>query len=328
MIYDVVIIGAGPIGMFTGSMSGYFQMKTLVLEASSVLGGQITYLYENKEIHDVPGYPKIVGKDYVEALKKQIAAYESMVEVKTNVSVVSYEETANETFILYDDKQQAICETKFLVLAFGKGDYVPIKLENIISEEKIHTKNIIYSAHNNNINFDNKKIVVLGGGDSALDNSMYLKKRFNNTDVSIIVRNDLKGHSFSEQELLNNKIKILKKTKINYVNENKILLEQVLADDTTEKIELDFDYILVQYGSCMNQEVVFSNWDALECDERNRILVNSVNETSLKRVFAIGDCCYYDTGISNQNIYAIITGQADGFKVLQRIKQFFKSVQK
>ncbi|MCV3754285.1 NAD(P)/FAD-dependent oxidoreductase [Ureaplasma zalophigenitalium] len=328
MIYDVVIIGAGPIGLFTGAMSGYFQLKTLVLEASDTLGGQISYLYENKEIYDVPGYPKIIGKDYVQALIRQIKAYEPIVEVKTGTSVFSYKETANETFLLFDEKEQLICEAKFMILAFGKGDYIPIKLENIINEQKIKTKNILYSAHKNEIDFNNKKIVVLGGGDSALDNSVYLKKNYENTEITIVVRNDIKGNSFGEEELISQNIQIFKKTKIDKIEPNKIFLEQVIDENTKSEVVANFDYILVQYGSCINQEIAFANWKSLELNTRNRILVNSVNETSLKRVYAIGDCCFYDTGINNQNIYSIITGQADGFKVLQRVKQFLKSIEK
>ncbi|MCV3743419.1 NAD(P)/FAD-dependent oxidoreductase [Ureaplasma sp. ES3154-GEN] len=327
MIYDVVIIGAGPVGLFAGSMGGYFGLKTLVIETSDKLGGQVTYLYLNKEIRDVPGYTSIKAKTYIQNLINQAQSYEN-VNIKQDVSIASYSRNEFNHFVLYDQNSEVIAETKYIIFAYGKGGYTPIRLDQLVAPDAINCQNILYSVHNDNIDFNNKKIVVLGGGDSALDNSVYLTDKFENVDVSLIVRNEIKGHSWSVNDLAVRNIKVFKQTKIKAVSPNELSLVQKSDENTTKEFTLDFDYILVQYGATMNADIVFKDWKSLSFDEKDRILVNSLNETSLANTYAIGDCCSFNSGLMAQDVYSIITGQADAFKVLKRIVLAMKNSEK
>ena len=160
---DVLIIGAGPVGLFSVFQLGQLGMKSCVVDCLPQAGGQCSELYPEKPIYDIPAYPVITGNDLVENLKNQIKPFNAEFLLNQRVDQVNY------------NKDQFICETsngnkissKCIFIAAGNGAFGPNKppLENIENFENI---SVLYNVDKKNIFLD-KTIAIAGGGDSAVD---------------------------------------------------------------------------------------------------------------------------------------------------------------
>lgn len=309
--YDVVIIGNGPVGMFTSSMAGYYNLTTLVVENQHEPGGQVSKFYPQKLVKDIPGFTSILGKDYINGLKTQQQAYSELVEVLYNIQITSYQQVDG-LFYLFNDSNQCIAISKYIIFAYGKGSYEPIRFE--INKQIIDFDNISYHL-NPNLDYNNKHIVILGGGDSALDSAEWIKTNFSSASVSIIVRKSIAGKTLNENDFKRLNINTYLDQTILECTNNSLTIE----DNTTKHLQtLSFDQILVQYGFKFSSEKnPFSNWAELKFDATNKLVVNEQYETSLSNVYAVGDCATQ----SGNPFYCIVSGQAQGFNVINTIKK-------
>ncbi|MCH3904674.1 MAG: NAD(P)/FAD-dependent oxidoreductase [Lactobacillus sp.] len=278
--FDLIIVGGGPVGLFTGYFAGLHGLKTIILEALADYGGQPQMLYPAKTIQDIPAYRKINGT----ALTKQLLA---SLETTTTVLRKNYRAT---TFNKYKDLWVINHEiaAKSIIIATGQGAFrpkqLPIKLDDQIADH-VH-----YSLPDPAI-FTNKDVAVLGGGDSALDFSLELAKL---ARVTLIHRRpEFRGMESNVQ-----KLKKLKNVEIltPYLpqalsfHDNKIRLtcKQVGSNKERQK---DFDEILVAYGFRANNRFL-RKWE-VELEE-GLVAVNSKMQTNLNGVYAIGDAVTYD----------------------------------
>lgn len=166
-IYDVAIIGGGAGGIFASTSANYFNLTSILIEKKSYLGGQPVELYPNKFIYDFPCFYEIKSSEVIKKLMEQNSKYEnSHIELETNI--------LNITKVLIDEKELFLFETnknsfysKTIILASGNGAFNPRKLE--INDTPIDSKFIHYSLNLNTNIYKNKKILVLGGGDSAVE---------------------------------------------------------------------------------------------------------------------------------------------------------------
>lgn len=313
--YDIVIIGNGPVGMFTSSMAGYYGLRTLVVDNQYEPGGQVTKFYAQKIVKDIPGFKAILGKDYISNLKAQQDSYSELVDVYYNTHIKTYQQV-NGLFYLFNDQQECIAISKYLIFAYGKGAYEPIRFE--INKEIVDFENISYHL-DPNLDYSNQHVVILGGGDSALDSAEWIKTNFPSSFVSIIVRKVIAGKTLNENDFNRLEIKrFLDQTIVGCTNN--VLTIQENATQTIQT--LSYDRILVQYGFMFSKETnPFSSWKGLEFDSSNKLVVNENYETTLSNVFAIGDCASQ----KGNPFYCIITGQAQGFNVVNTIKKSLTS---
>lgn len=280
-MYDVIIIGAGPIGLFSSFYCAMRGLKTLTLEKDKTYGGQLTKFYPNKPIYDLAGIKEITAKDYIDCLYNQYAQYKEKNPIMYSIEILDLIDN-NTHYIIHTNK--GIFKTKTILIASGNGTCIPRKLE---VENANKCKNILYSLDNIN-KYNNKKIAVLGGGDSAIDIANMLVKA---NDVTVIHRrNEFRAHEESLINFKNSNGKILTPMNVESIDYDKNCTAlNLLNKNTNERRKLDVDYVFVSYG-LMPSNNIFSN--ILKSDI-NGILVNQSFKTSNERIYAVGNACSY-----------------------------------
>jgi thioredoxin reductase (NADPH) len=284
---DVIIIGAGPVGLFAVHQLGIKGLKAEVIDNLDKAGGQCIELYPEKPIYDIPAVPECTGKELTENLLKQISPFKTNFHYNERVEEVKKDK---EKWIVKTNKKKEFIAPNILI-AGGVGSFEPRKLA-LKDAEKFEGKSIFYSVTKKDI-FNDKKISIFGGGDSALDWALELSK-FSN--VTLIHRRDeFRGapHTLSEIKNLEKKGRISIKTPsqlISIEGGNVIKSIDIKFDDgKTEKIETDM--ILSFFGLIMKLGPIL-DW-GLNMDKKT-ILVNTDNfQTNKPGIFAVGDICTY-----------------------------------
>ena len=284
---DVVIIGAGPVGLFAVHQLGIKGLKSEVIDNLDKAGGQCIELYPDKPIYDIPAVPECSGKSLTDNLLEQIKPFGSKIhlservqEIKEDKGLWTLKTSNNQTFI-----------TPNIIIAGGVGSFEPRKLP-LKELTKFEGKSVFYSVTDKTL-FKNKKISIFGGGDSALDWALEFSKY---SKVTLIHRrNEFRGapHTLKELEKLKAKGKITIKTpfQIDSINEGKeIKFINIKNDDEkTEKIETD---IILGFFGLIMQLGPIAEW-GLNMDKKT-IKVNTENfQTNKPGIFAIGDICSY-----------------------------------
>lgn len=292
---QLIIIGAGPMGLYAAFCAGMRDISGLVLESSYTYGGQISALYGEKRIYDIPGFYQTKGIDFIQDLYKQYQRYEEMMTIKYNTMVTEIIKEDNH-FIINTSKGTYYSEK--VLIANGGGVFKPTPLE---ASGFIDQDNVLYHIENKDI-FKDKKIAILGGGDSAADWANELSDVAK--EVSLIHRrNNFRAHQSSINDFMK-KGKILTPYKITEVigeNQiNSIILEQT---KTKELLKLDLDYLLVFYG-VDNNKIDLINW---KIDYNNEgIIVSSNMQTSINGIFAAGNGITYKGKLN-----MIVTGMGE-----------------
>jgi thioredoxin reductase (NADPH) len=285
-VYDITIIGGGPTGLFTAFYGGMRQASVKIIESLPQLGGQLSALYPEKYIYDVAGFPKVRAQELIDNLKEQMAKFEPTVSLEQ--SVEKLEKQADGTFKLTTNKE--VHYSKTIIITAGNGAFQPrrLELESVVQYEG---KNLHYFIDDLN-KFAGKKVVVFGGGDSAVDWALMLEPIAEK--VTIVHRRDkFRAHEHSVENLQNSKVEI----KTPYVPAELIgdseAISQVVLEGVTskEKEVFDVDAVIVNYGFVSSLGPI-KEW-GLDI-EKNSIVVNSRMETNIEGIYAAGDICTYD----------------------------------
>src|SRR5688572_903073 len=161
---DICIIGAGPVGLFAVFEAGLLKMRCHLVDALPAIGGQLTEIYPKKPIYDIPGFPEVNAQDLIENLRKQIEPFKPTFTLGERVN--SFFRHEDGTFTLTTSDNTAI-HCKAVVIAAGLGCFEPRKPE-LANLEHFEGKGITYMVKDP-ATFSKKKLVIAGGGDSALD---------------------------------------------------------------------------------------------------------------------------------------------------------------
>lgn len=167
---DVIIVGAGPVGLFAVFELGLLDMKAHLVDILDKPGGQCAELYPEKPIYDIPGFPVITGQELTDNLMAQIEPFSPTFHL--NQMAVALEKLENGNWKLKTDDDVTI-EAPVVVIAAGGGSFMP-KKPNIPSLEKYEGKSVFYSVRQME-KFKGKNILIAGGGDSALDWTLNLQ---------------------------------------------------------------------------------------------------------------------------------------------------------
>jgi thioredoxin reductase (NADPH) len=284
---DVVIIGAGPVGLFAVHQLGIKGLEAIVVDNLDKAGGQCIELYPDKPIYDIPAVPECTGEELTKNLLEQIKPFKT--EFFYNERVDEVKQDKDNWIVKTNNKNEFIAPN--IIIAGGVGSFEPRKL-SVKDSEKHEGKSLFYSVKNKD-EFKNKNISIFGGGDSALDWALELSKF---SKITLIHRrNEFRGapHTLSELKKLENEGKIVIKTPCQ--------LESIDGDKNIESISIKFDdgkiekiktdTILSFFGLIMKLGPI-AEW-GLNMSKKT-IEVNSENfETNKKGIFAVGDICTY-----------------------------------
>ena len=284
---DVVIVGAGPTGLFCAHQLGIIGLKCEIVDNLDKIGGQCIELYPDKPIYDIPAIPECTGKELTNKLVEQIKPFNFNFQLNERVQEIKNE---NNKWILKTSKGKEF-NTPNIVIAGGVGSFEPRKFPTK-SCEKFEGKSVLYSIKNKLI-FKNKTVVIFGGGDSALDWAIELSK---DSKVTLIHRRDeFRGAQGSVEKVKelqkNNKLEVITKYSIKDVKGNEKLESVEIKDESGQSKTLKTDYVLGFFGLIMQLGPIL-DW-GLNVDKKT-IQVNTESfETNKKGIFAIGDICTY-----------------------------------
>ncbi|MDC3257435.1 NAD(P)/FAD-dependent oxidoreductase [Candidatus Pelagibacter sp.] len=284
---DTLIIGAGPVGLFCVHQLGVIGLKCEVVDNLDKIGGQCIELYPDKPIYDIPAIPKCTGGELTNNLIEQIKVFKTNFHLNERVEEIKKVE---KKWITKTNKGTEF-ESSSIIIAAGVGSFEPRKFSTK-EIEKYEGKQILYSIKDKTA-FNDKTVVIFGGGDSALDWAIELS----NTSKVILVhrRDDFRGMQASidkANELKQKgKIEIYTKYQLDSVKGNeKIESIHIKHDDKTTK-EIKTDYVLGFFGLIMQLGPI-TEW-GLNLDKKT-VPVNTENfETNKEGIFAIGDICSY-----------------------------------
>jgi len=284
---DVLIIGAGPVGLFAVQQLGLIGLKAEVVDNLDKIGGQCIELYPDKPIYDIPAIPECTGETLTKNLLEQIKPFQTNFHLNERVQEIYKEQ--NNWKITTSGKKTFLAPN--IIIAAGVGSFEPRKF-SVKEAEKFENNGVFYSIKDKNF-FKNKKVCIFGGGDSALDWAIELSKF---ADVTLIHRRpEFRGaeHSatLARQFEKEGKLKIKTPFQISSIEgDNKITGITVKAEDgKVEKISTDC--ILGFFGLIMKLGPI-TEW-GLNLDNKT-IPVNTENfQTNKEGIFAIGDICTY-----------------------------------
>jgi thioredoxin reductase (NADPH) len=285
---DALIIGAGPVGLFAVFELGLLGIKAHVIDILDKPGGQCAELYPEKPIYDIPGFPMITGQKLSDNLMQQIKPFNPIFHFSELAKTLTMIDDG-----LYELKTSSglVFNAKIIIIAAGGGSFEPKKppIKNIDRHEG---QSVLYSIGKIN-DFVGKSIVIVGGGDSALDWTIALEKVAK--DITLIHRRDkfkVAVSSFQKVMKLRDENKILFKIgQITEIIEIDNRLTGVVLESEEQKIKMDCDILMPFFGLTMNIGPLL-DW-GLKIDNK-RIAVNTETfETNLPGVFAIGDINTY-----------------------------------
>lgn len=274
--HKVIIIGAGPVGLYFASKCEKAGLDYFILESTHRVGGQITRLYPEKEVVDLPGISSIIAKDYIALLTEKI-----------NLKNVGFEETVKdikngEIIEISTEKTQYFCEK--LVIATGLGASVPRPLG---LEHEHDCKNVCYSLTDYEF-LRGKNVAIFGGGDSALDWSRTLSKISDGVHL-IHRRDEFRGNPETIKDCKNlhvHKPYVPHALNINGDVATSVVIKKV-SDTEEEFVEIPVDFVFVNFGNIASQSTFPFEMQG------SFLLVNDKLEIA-KNIYAIGDVAQYE----------------------------------
>tara|TARA_Y100001970_G_scaffold143724_2_gene176611 strand:- start:445 stop:1467 length:1023 start_codon:yes stop_codon:yes gene_type:complete len=284
---DVLVIGAGPVGLFAVHQLGIIGLKAEVVDNLDKPGGQCIELYPDKPIYDIPAIPKCTGETLTKNLLEQIKPFKANIHLGERVQEIKKED--NKWKIITNKNKIFISPN--VIIAGGVGSFEPRKF-NVDNAEKFENKGVYYSVKDKNL-FKNKKVSIFGGGDSALDWAIELSKT---SEVTLIHRrNEFRGAQHSTDLIKKlekeNKIKVKTPFQMDSINGKDNITSIFVKGDDGKKEEINTDFVLGFFGLIMKLGPI-AEW-GLNLDKKT-IPVNTENfQTNKEGIFAIGDICTY-----------------------------------
>ncbi len=308
---DILIIGAGPTGLFTVFEAGLLKLKCHIIDALPQPGGQLSELYPKKPIFDIPGYPSVGAQELVDNLMEQIKQFQPGFTLNERAETI--EKLEDGTFIVTTDKGTQH-HAKAVAIAGGLGSFEPRKpiIEDL---EFYEDKGVEYFVKNPEL-FRDKKIVIAGGGDSALDWSIFLSDVAK--EVTLVHRrNEFRGALDSVEKVQ----ELKKKGKINLITPAEVIklngaehLDSLVVEINGAEMTIETDYFIPLFGLTPKLGPI-ANW-GLEI-EKNAIKVNNAldYQTNIEGIYAIGDvntypgklklilCGFHEATLMCQSVY-------------------------
>ncbi|UCS93461.1 NAD(P)/FAD-dependent oxidoreductase [Echinicola marina] len=287
---DICIIGAGPVGLFTVFEAGLLKMRCHLVDALPQVGGQLSEIYPQKPIYDIPGYPEVKAQELVDNLMKQIEPFNPTFTLGERVDHLTKQDDGS--FVLTTSDKTKI-HAQVIVIAGGLGCFEPRKpvLENL---ENFEGKGITYMVKDPE-QFRDKKVILAGGGDSALDWTIFLADVAEK--VTLVHRNEtFRGAPDSAAKVFdlanNGKIDLILSSNLTKISGNGHLQSVTMKNKAKEEIVVDTDYLIPLFGLSPKLGPI-ADW-GLNID-KNAIEVDTTDySTNVERIYAVGDINTYE----------------------------------
>jgi thioredoxin reductase (NADPH) len=289
---DIIIIGAGPVGLFTVFEAGLLKLKCHLIDSLAQVGGQCAEIYPKKPIYDIPGYPSVLASDLVDNLMKQIKPFNPGFTLGESAQTI---EKDDEDKFIVTTNQGTKHKAPVVAIAGGLGVFTPRKppVENLSNFEN---KGIYYIVKDPAV-FEGQDLVISGGGDSALDWALYFAENYAKS-VTLIHRSDkFRAHIDSVQKALDyaekGKIKVFLNAEVTTIEgKEKLSGLNLRMKNKEENISLKCNSWLPLFGLTPKLGPI-ADW-GLEI-EKNSIKVNNSTDysTNIPGVYAIGDVNTY-----------------------------------
>ena len=314
---DILVVGAGPVGLFTVFEAGLLGLKCHLIDNLDKIGGQCAELYPEKPIYDIPGVPFQTAQQHVDALIEQIKPFEYEISLNERVDSISEESNENNITrwrVATSDGQEFI--TKNIFIAAGAGSFEPRRPPNIENPDALMENGVSYAVQSKK-RYENKDVIIFGGGDSALDWTVELADIAKS--ISLVHRRDaFRGAQHTEAQMR----ELVKQGKVNLltpyqihsiIGDDKVTGAELKNFDTKEIEEVAADELLFLFG--LNKKLgPILDWE-LELKEK-KISVNTENfQTNKDGIFAVGDindypgkldlilCGFHETTLAVQEAY-------------------------
>jgi len=314
---DILIVGAGPVGLFTVFEAGLLGLKCHLIDNLDKIGGQCAELYPEKPIYDIPGVPFQTAQQHVDALIEQIKPFEYEISLNERVDSISEESNDNNITrwkVATSDGQEFI--TKNIFIAAGAGSFEPRRPPNIENPDALMENGVSYAVQSKK-RYENKDVIIFGGGDSALDWTVELADIAKS--ISLVHRRDaFRGAQHTEAQMR----ELVKQGKVNLltpyqihsiIGKDKVTGAELKNFDTKEIEVVEADELLFLFG--LNKKLgPILDWE-LELNEK-KINVNTENfQTNKDGIFAVGDindypgkldlilCGFHETTLAVQEAY-------------------------
>jgi thioredoxin reductase (NADPH) len=286
---DIAIIGAGPVGLFAVFEAGLLKMRCHLIDVLATPGGQLAEIYPKKPIYDIPGYPTVMAQELVDNLMEQIAPFNPTFTLGERVEKLDRHD--GHTFLLTTNRGTVI-QAPVVAIAAGLGSFEPRKppIDNIVDFEDRGVEYIVKDPER----YRNKRVVIAGGGDSALDWTIYL------ADVAkeiylIHRRTEFRGAPDSVEKVMHlaheGRITLITQAQVVALSGNGQLSEVMVEHDERGKFSIATDHFVPLFGLTPKLGPLEA-W-GLHVD-KNGILVNTFDyQTNIPGVFAIGDINWY-----------------------------------
>lgn len=286
---DILIIGAGPVGLFTVFEAGLLKLKCHLVDSIGQPGGQLTEIYPKKPIYDIPGYPSVLAADLIDNLLKQIAPFNPTFTLGERAEKL---ENINDKLFKVTTSKGTEIVSPVVAIAGGLGSFEPRKppIDNIADFEDNGIDYIIKDPEK----YRNKKVLVAGGGDSALDWSIVL------ADIAAEVallhrRTSFRGAPDSVEKVMNlakiGKINLITNAQAIGLNGNGVLKDVIIEEDNKVPYSYEVDYFIPLFGLAPKLGPI-ADW-GLEIED-NAIKVDTYDYgTNIPGIYAIGDINTY-----------------------------------
>lgn len=311
---DICIIGAGPVGLFAVFEAGLLKMRCHLIDALPQIGGQLSEIYPHKPIYDIPGYPSITAQQLIDNQMEQIAPFHPTFTLGERVDQLQKLDDGSYYVI---GTEGTVIHCQVVVIAGGLGCFEPRKpeLENL---ERFEGQNVHYMVKNPE-RFRDQRIVIAGGGDSALDWTIFLADIAK--EVTLVHRSDsFRGAPDSAEKVFNlaqdRKINLLLSHNLQKLDGNGTLESIHLLNKAKEEVIVPTDHFIPLYGLSPKLGPI-ADW-GLTID-KNAIEVNTFDySTNIERIFAIGDintypgklklilCGYHEAALMAQSAFKYV----------------------
>jgi thioredoxin reductase len=285
-IYDITIVGGGPSGLFAAFYAGLRAARTKIVDSLPQLGGQLAALYPDKYIYDIPGFPKVLASEFVDRQIAQAMQFAPTICLDQKITDLGHRDDG---IIELRTAQGDVHLSRTAIVAAGVGAFVPRTLD-LPDLKRMEGKGVYYFVKDLAA-FKGRRVLVVGGGDTALDWSLSLQGVASNVTL-IHRRGTFRAHEQPVQEIFVSSCNVLRFHELQALHGDEHIEAATVFDNRTgEETTLQVDAVVLGLGFLANLGPI-KTW-GLEI-VKNSILVDHSFQTNLPAVYAVGDIATYD----------------------------------